>query len=372
MTVQHLQETGVGRTVNGLRKYEGNVGDAAKALVFKWKIMVADEDTSDGDEEETCIPDVPEDHSDNHISSKLENTKENMSSLPDQSSESKHAYKHKETKSESFTKHNAHLSKSKLEEEKQERYEKDRHSSKHHSKSDKKSKESKSNDNSNNSKMEKAYNLTKYNHKTDDSKKINDKIIEVNKENNKKRKQDNSDSTKQEIKKRKLSDSKSDDEKSQLSISGKIDSDLKSCTIQMEKIKVREEIVDKDKQNKQESQEKSKSSSKSSLKRPSSKTKDSNQKQKRKREEYISPKKLDTKKESSQHSKKELSKASKASSSSNKNHDKNKEEKNQKKEDQHKDETKNRDKKKKETRIRLIQEMNGDKGIDCNSGMLNR
>jgi len=51
VTVQHLQDTGVGRTVNALRKYEGDTGEAAKALVAKWKAMVAAEDSSDGEEE---------------------------------------------------------------------------------------------------------------------------------------------------------------------------------------------------------------------------------------------------------------------------------------------------------------------------------
>lgn len=49
--MQHLQETGVGRTVNALRKEPGDVGTAARALVNKWKLMVASEETSD-----------PEDH----------------------------------------------------------------------------------------------------------------------------------------------------------------------------------------------------------------------------------------------------------------------------------------------------------------------
>ncbi|XP_034934228.1 transcription elongation factor B polypeptide 3 [Chelonus insularis] len=69
VTVQHLQETGVGRTVNGLRKYEGTVGDAAKALVAKWKTMVVDEESSDGDEGESCVPDISEGYSDNSDSS---------------------------------------------------------------------------------------------------------------------------------------------------------------------------------------------------------------------------------------------------------------------------------------------------------------
>lgn len=42
--VEHLQETGVGKTVNSLRKYSGEIGVAAKALVTKWKAMVAAEE----------------------------------------------------------------------------------------------------------------------------------------------------------------------------------------------------------------------------------------------------------------------------------------------------------------------------------------
>lgn len=48
VSVQHLQETGIGRTVNGLRKFDGEVGVAAKALVSKWKSMVAAEESEDG------------------------------------------------------------------------------------------------------------------------------------------------------------------------------------------------------------------------------------------------------------------------------------------------------------------------------------
>ena len=40
VTVQHLQETGIGRSVNSLRKYGGEVADASKALIAKWKAMV--------------------------------------------------------------------------------------------------------------------------------------------------------------------------------------------------------------------------------------------------------------------------------------------------------------------------------------------
>ncbi|XP_058063047.1 transcription elongation factor B polypeptide 3 isoform X1 [Anopheles bellator] len=48
ISVRHLQDTGVGRTINSLRKFDGEVGIAAKALVTKWKAMVAAEESDDG------------------------------------------------------------------------------------------------------------------------------------------------------------------------------------------------------------------------------------------------------------------------------------------------------------------------------------
>lgn len=45
ITVAHLQETGVGRTINALRKNEGSVGQASRSIVQKWKSMVEQEDT---------------------------------------------------------------------------------------------------------------------------------------------------------------------------------------------------------------------------------------------------------------------------------------------------------------------------------------
>lgn len=78
VTVQHLRETGVGRTVNSLRKFDGGVGNAAKALVCKWKTMVADEDSSDPEEEdEACVPDAPESYSESPESPSPDNTSEN-------------------------------------------------------------------------------------------------------------------------------------------------------------------------------------------------------------------------------------------------------------------------------------------------------
>lgn len=71
VTVDHLQATGVGKTVNSLRKYDGEVGVAAKALVAKWKAMVTadeyatetaatanktdDDDENDNDDDEDDI-----------------------------------------------------------------------------------------------------------------------------------------------------------------------------------------------------------------------------------------------------------------------------------------------------------------------------
>lgn len=47
VTVRHLEETGVGRTVNALRKEPGAIGEAARALVKQWKYMVAAEERSE-------------------------------------------------------------------------------------------------------------------------------------------------------------------------------------------------------------------------------------------------------------------------------------------------------------------------------------
>nr|CAG4652105.1 EOG090X0BTZ [Triops cancriformis] len=46
INVQHLQATGIGRNINSIRKTEGQVGEKARALVHKWKAIVAAEDQS--------------------------------------------------------------------------------------------------------------------------------------------------------------------------------------------------------------------------------------------------------------------------------------------------------------------------------------
>ncbi|KAK6626672.1 hypothetical protein RUM44_009148 [Polyplax serrata] len=63
VNVNHLQETGVGRTVNSLRKIEGEkgLGDAAKALVAKWKTMVMLEDEAERKQMEECAGPSEED-----------------------------------------------------------------------------------------------------------------------------------------------------------------------------------------------------------------------------------------------------------------------------------------------------------------------
>lgn len=62
-----MQETGVGRTVNNLRKYDGEVGYASKALVSKWKTMVATEEAENDshDEDVGTEPMQEESHEDN-------------------------------------------------------------------------------------------------------------------------------------------------------------------------------------------------------------------------------------------------------------------------------------------------------------------
>jgi len=45
ITVQNLQNTGIGRVVNNLRKYDGNIGESAKSLVIQWKNVVKIEET---------------------------------------------------------------------------------------------------------------------------------------------------------------------------------------------------------------------------------------------------------------------------------------------------------------------------------------
>ncbi|XP_071516603.1 uncharacterized protein EloA [Panulirus ornatus] len=65
VTVSHLEETGVGRTVNALRHYEGLVGEKARALVNKWKVMVTAEEEEDEEEGEADVEEDEGDERDN-------------------------------------------------------------------------------------------------------------------------------------------------------------------------------------------------------------------------------------------------------------------------------------------------------------------
>ncbi|CRK91517.1 CLUMA_CG005178, isoform A [Clunio marinus] len=47
VNVGHLQQTGIGKTVNAVRKHEGEVGDLAKKLVMRWKDMVSEAEAAE-------------------------------------------------------------------------------------------------------------------------------------------------------------------------------------------------------------------------------------------------------------------------------------------------------------------------------------
>jgi transcription elongation factor B polypeptide 3 len=94
--VEHLQATGIGRTINGMRKTDGAVGEEARSLVNKWKEMVAAEDKSDSDQQEEDT---------NHH--QLEITSDNSSTSPtnlkkDKASKKKDSFKDK-SKEESIS-----------------------------------------------------------------------------------------------------------------------------------------------------------------------------------------------------------------------------------------------------------------------------
>nr|CAG4644239.1 EOG090X0BTZ [Lepidurus arcticus] len=66
INVQHLQATGIGRNINSIRKTEGQVGEKARALVQKWKAIVAAEDQSS--EGEQAAQEREQDGDDKNIS----------------------------------------------------------------------------------------------------------------------------------------------------------------------------------------------------------------------------------------------------------------------------------------------------------------
>ncbi|XP_017046456.1 transcription elongation factor B polypeptide 3 [Drosophila ficusphila] len=127
---EHLQETGIGKTVNALRKINGEVGVAAKTLVSKWKAMVAAEE-----EPSVATPTTShnEEDSGKSKSSDEENKGSNSSSGEDHHNsrhKSKHAKSSKHERSSSSKSH----SKSKSDSDK-------KHKSSHHDKSKEKDKD---------------------------------------------------------------------------------------------------------------------------------------------------------------------------------------------------------------------------------------
>ncbi|XP_043519098.1 transcription elongation factor B polypeptide 3 isoform X2 [Frieseomelitta varia] len=396
VTVQHLQETGVGRTVNALRKYDGGIGDAARALVAKWKAMVTSEGTSGEDEDEACVPDAPESYNDLE-SSKLEEN-------PAGEGSGKHAHKYKSEKNEVlYTSHNnkctsKHESKLKSIEsqprsnndiaknsnsdlEKHKKHDKTKDSHRHESRSDRRSsKDTKSlskKDETSSSKHNS--NREKHSNKSVD----NSQLSKSNEETYKKRKHDDS-HMKKDCKRRKHSDSENDETKSHMSSTFEKHNSISV----LNSVKIKEECKEKDALNKNEIKHVEKKDSHERLKNSSSKCrtdssnsklKDSGDKHKYKTEIQTNHSKDETKRSDQHSSKESLESKHHSSSSGDKHHDKSKEKSRKKdhKEGKSKHESKsNRDSKyskhgSKESKdlVKIIkQEINGDEGIDCHSG----
>ncbi|KAJ8957481.1 hypothetical protein NQ314_006540 [Rhamnusium bicolor] len=110
IAIAHLEKTGIGRTVNGLRKLGGDVGEAADSLVARWKDMVMKEekDTENAVNEPVSVP-CPTNEKDINSSEKKENSgieedsqcrkKESSSSHKTSDTERKDSEKHETDKS---------------------------------------------------------------------------------------------------------------------------------------------------------------------------------------------------------------------------------------------------------------------------------
>ncbi|BFF93044.1 transcription elongation factor B polypeptide 3 [Drosophila madeirensis] len=121
---EHLQETGIGKTVNALRKLNGEVGVAARTLVTRWKAMVAaEEEPAEPTPSATANTSHEEDSGKSNGRRSSEDDKEqeykgsNSSSGDDAHSSSKRKSRHDESSSKSKSERSS--------------------SSKHHSKSSK-------------------------------------------------------------------------------------------------------------------------------------------------------------------------------------------------------------------------------------------
>ncbi|XP_037050663.1 transcription elongation factor B polypeptide 3 [Bradysia coprophila] len=102
ISVNDLQATLIGRTVSGLRKIDGEVGVAAKALIAKWKSMVVAETISSGE------LDGDGDNNDNDeppSSQKSRHSDENVKKKIESNQHSEHKADHKEDRSNGGKEH---------------------------------------------------------------------------------------------------------------------------------------------------------------------------------------------------------------------------------------------------------------------------
>lgn len=108
INVQHLQETGIGRTVNALRGLSGEAGDLALTLVHRWKSLVSEKESmsnkSDAKEEEQQPEKAIETERKSHHS---KSSKENGEKNSESSSSSKKS-KHHSSSSSHHSHHNQH------------------------------------------------------------------------------------------------------------------------------------------------------------------------------------------------------------------------------------------------------------------------
>ncbi|XP_017103221.2 transcription elongation factor B polypeptide 3 [Drosophila bipectinata] len=165
---EHLQETGIGKTVNSLRKINGEVGVAAKTLVTKWKAMVVavEEPTPEPATEEELAKSNGRRHSDEDP--EQENKGSNSSIGEDANGSTHRKSKEDSSKSSKREKSKSH-SKSKSGDEN-----KHKHKSSRHEKKDKdKSKEAKESKEPKETKEPKTHSEKKSNgeHKSKDSSK---------------------------------------------------------------------------------------------------------------------------------------------------------------------------------------------------------
>ncbi|XP_025193465.1 transcription elongation factor B polypeptide 3-like [Melanaphis sacchari] len=99
ITVQNLQNTGIGRVVNNLRKYDGNIGESAKSLVIQWKNVVKIEETENFYNREENSDEEHHDVSSPKDNEEFINESEVINSMKDDSSDHESSYRRHHEKS---------------------------------------------------------------------------------------------------------------------------------------------------------------------------------------------------------------------------------------------------------------------------------